>query len=104
MYDIIELPTLPRDGNALKALLNSQRYQRRRARRQRVVNTLLLVGLAVVCMRYWSQLEPLLTRLDTYTWVAIVAGVVFVVSTVRLLRRRRVRRTQQPGGRSHVAA
>ena len=104
MCDIIELPTLPRDGNVLKALLNSHRYQRRRARRQRVVNTILLVGLAVMCVLYWSQIQPLLTRLDTYTWIAIVSGVVFVVSSVRLLRRRRARRVQQAGGFSHVAA
>lgn len=98
MYDVLELPMLPRDGNALKALLNNHRYQQRRARRQRVVRVALLVGLAVACLVFWSQLEPLVTRLDGYQWVAVAAGVVFVLSSARLLRRRRARHAQYAGG------
>jgi cobalamin biosynthesis protein CobD/CbiB len=99
MYDILELAALPRDGNVLRARIHQHRYARRRARRRRIAGTIALIVLVVMGFVCWPQLQPITARFDGYQLVAIVSGIVFVVSTVRLIRkRRRVQRSQPAGG------
>jgi hypothetical protein len=99
MYDILELDTLPRDGNVLRARIHQHHYERRRARRCRIAGTIALLGLAVVSFLGWPQLQPIISRFDGYQLVAIASGIVFVVSSLRLLwKRRRVRRNHQQEG------
>lgn len=103
-WDVIELSALPRDGSVLQAKLHNHRYERRRARRRRVVGAILVVVLAGAVAMFWPQLQPLFVQLSVYELVAIAAGVVFVVSSAQLLRRRRARRAQYAGGVAHAAA
>lgn len=103
-WDIIELSGLPRDGSVLQAKLHNHRYERRRARRRRVFGAILVVVLAGAVAMFWSQLQPLLAQLSVYELVAIAAGIVFVVSSARLVRRRRARREQYAGGLSRATS
>ena len=96
MYDILELAALPRDGNVLRARIHQHRYARRRARRRRIAGVIALLGLAVACFVCWPQLQPIISRFNVYQLVALASGIVFVVSSLRLLwKRRRARRARQ---------
>lgn len=74
---VLELDELPRDGEKLQALLNQKRYEGKRARRRVYVALGLLLAL---CLAYYL-LGPGV--------VAWIAAIVFVVSSARLLLRRR---------------
>lgn len=103
-WDVIELSALPRDGSVLQAKLHNHRYERRRARRRRVLGAILVLVLAGVGVMFWPQLQLVVAQLSVYQLVAIAAAVVFVLSSVRLLRRRRARRAHYAGGVAHAAA
>jgi hypothetical protein len=57
-HDVLELPSIPRERDKLRAIIGAARYQRRRSTMIRIVSTILVVVSLLMLMRLRPATTP----------------------------------------------